>query len=288
LLRDKGFLASQVYSNSVISPAGDSSNENVLLMLDPFTEYYQPNVGIAAWKLLVAVGCQVKLLPVSGAGRTKISKGFLKPAKNQAKKMISAITKLDPAGEMPIIGLEPSEIYTLKDEYRDFFPGERVIKSMAARAYMIDEFLIRKGAGGQARILRIDNIFTSKSRDHRMVYLHGHCYQKSQPPADDGYPVGVQATKRLLEMVGYRVELIDAGCCGMAGAFGYEADHYDVSMAIGELALFPQVRNAAANTRIVVSGFSCLSQIKDGTGRSASHFVSLVDERIDHEGELTT
>ena len=285
LLKDKRFLTSQVHSNSAQSAAGDSTYENVIFLVDPFTEYYQPHVGTAAWKLLVSAGCHIKLLPVSGAGRTKISKGFLKPAKDQAKKLISSVNQLDPTGEMPIIGVEPSEIYTLKDEYPDFFPGERVVKSMAARAYMIDEFLIRHGAGGQARVLRIDNIITNNSKDHRKVYLHGHCYQKSQPPADDGYPLGVQATKLLLEMVGYRVELIDAGCCGMAGAFGYEAEHYDVSMAIGELALFPQVRNADADSRIAASGFSCLSQIKDGTGRSASHFVSLVDECIDHEGE---
>ena len=165
--------------------------------------------------------------------------GFLKAARQHAEKVIAAVNDLDPAGLMPVIGVEPSEIYTLKDEYPDFFPGEAFVESLADRAFMLDEFLLRAGKAGKPRILRIDIAPGGQDPTKNSVFLHGHCYQKSQPPAVDGFPVGLHATQELLEQVGYRVELIEAGCCGMAGSFGYELEHYDLSMKIGELALFP-------------------------------------------------
>jgi len=145
---------------------------------------------------------------------------------------------------------------------------------------MIDEYFLRPWSGEIPYELRIDIISQGIPSADQTVFLHGHCYQKSQPPAADGFPVGVQATVNLLEKVGCKVELIDAGCCGMAGAFGYEAEHYDLSMQIGELSLFPQVRQVGAEAIISASGFSCMSQITDGTGISANHFISLVHDRI--------
>jgi Fe-S oxidoreductase len=106
--------------------------------------------------------------------------------------------------------------------------------------------------------------------------LHGHCYQKAQPPAGDGFPTGVPATVAMLKALGYDVELIDAGCCGMAGAFGYEAEHYDLSARVGELALFPAIRKSGAGALIAAAGTSCRSQILDGTARQAVHPVCLI------------
>jgi Fe-S oxidoreductase len=108
------------------------------------------------------------------------------------------------------------------------------------------------------------------------VLLHGHCYQKAQPPAADGFPTGVSATVAMLEAAGYQVQVIDSGCCGMAGAFGYEAEHYALSMQIGELSLLPAVRAAPDEIIIAASGISCQSQIEDGTTRAAKHPVTLI------------
>jgi Fe-S oxidoreductase len=230
--------------------------------------------------VLVAAGCQIEIIPVIGSGRTMLSKGFVKAARNHAQKLIETITKLDSDNAAAIVGIEPSEIYTLRDEFLDLFPGREDVKAIAERAQMIDEFLIRPGNDGQIRIMRIANYNIRLDIHAQEVLLHGHCYQKSQPPAKDGYPIGELATVELLEMFGYKVRLINAGCCGMAGAFGYEGEHYDLSMSIGELALFPQVRKAHDQQIVAAAGFSCLSQIRDGTGKIPFHPITLIKNRI--------
>jgi Fe-S oxidoreductase len=111
------------------------------------------------------------------------------------------------------------------------------------------------------------------------ILLHGHCYQKAQPPSEDGYPNGIDATVKMLEIAGYQVSLVDAGCCGMAGAFGYEDEHYDLSIEVGEAALFPAIREAIRSEELVIvaaSGVSCQSQIKDGTQVDAIHPIMLI------------
>lgn len=245
-----------------------------LFLSDAFTEYFHPKVGLKAIEVLETVGYQVKVIPVIGTGRTLISKGFLKPARRQAVKVVKAIQDLDPEGDLPIIGVEPSEIYSLRDEYIDLLPDNQYVHGFSDRIYMIDEFLIRPGVDGEKPILRIGNKYTDKK-----VLLHGHCYQKSQPPAKDGYPNGVVATVEMLRSLGYEVTLVDSGCCGMAGAFGYESEHYDLSMKIGELKLFPAIRNTSLDGHKVIvaaPGFSCQTQIQDGTGEMAVHPVMLI------------
>lgn len=252
-----------------------AAREHVLFLSDAFTEYFQPQVGLAAIELLERAGCRVTLLPVTGAGRTLISKGFLREAKAHAERVLKAIAQVDPQGALAVVGVEPSEIYTLRDEYLDFFPGDEQVQRLVERAYMVDEFLVRPAMDGTLRIAN----FMERVKDGRAgqkVLLHGHCYQKAQPPATDGYPTGTAASQALLEAAGYQVEVIDSGCCGMAGAFGYEAEHYELSMKIGELKLLPAVRAAGEDMLIAASGVSCEAQIKDGTGRSALHPVELV------------
>ncbi|MBE9473888.1 MAG: 4Fe-4S dicluster domain-containing protein, partial [Chloroflexi bacterium] len=269
-------------SRNSIAPNIDieSNPEKVLFLSDPFTEYFQPGIGMAALEVLAAVGCQIEIIPVIGSGRTLLSKGFVKSARNHAQKVVDSITNLDSNSEAAIVGIEPSEIYTLRDEYVDLFPGREDVKAIADRAQMIDEFLIRPGYDGQSRILRIAKLSRNPGSKAQEVLLHGHCYQKSQSPAKDGYPIGEHATVELLERVGYEVKLIDAGCCGMAGAFGYEAEHFDLSMSIGELALFPQVRNAHDQQIVAASGYSCITQIRDGTGKDPCHPITLIQNRI--------
>ena len=251
-----------------------SGEPDCLYLSDAFNEYFFPDTSMDALKTLHAIGLKVKILTTIGAGRTFISKGFLYRAKSHAQSLVDEICKIDPEGKLPVIGLEPSEIYTLKDEFIELFPKDRYVEALAQRAFMIDEFLIRPGVDGNQRLSQVlqkeGNIGNRTN-----VLLHGHCYQKAQPPSKDGFPTGVHATTAMLKNAGYSVTTIDDGCCGMAGAFGYETEHYSVSMKVGELALLPAIRQSS-DSIIAASGISCQSQIMDGTGRKAFHPISLV------------
>jgi Fe-S oxidoreductase len=255
-----------------------AASEEVIFLSDPFTEYFYPevNAGQAALRVLALAGCQVHFLPVVGSGRTMISKGFLRSARKQASRVVEAIHQLDPEGKMAVVGVEPSEIYTLRDEYQDLLPGERRVGEIARRAYMIDEFLVRRGPDQEERIMRIATMINKARQERGKILLHGHCYQKAQLPAADGFPSGVAATVAMLKAVGYQVSVIEAGCCGMAGAFGYERDHYDLSMKIGENGLFPPVRNAGDRVIIAAAGISCQAQIESGTAKLPVHPITLV------------
>ncbi len=250
----------------------------LLLLSDTFNRYFFPKVERAAIEVL-SMGHEVRMIPILGAGRTLISKGFLEPAKRHAARLVEAIYRLDPQGVLPIVGIEPSEIYTLKDEFLDLLPDDPRTVSLAERAFMVDEFLIRPGDDGTPRISTIANAQSKKQLPLPKVLLHGHCYQKAQPPSADGYPVGVTATVAALKAIGYTVEVIDDGCCGMAGAFGYEAEHYELSMKVGELAMLPAIRVAIDRESVIIiaaPGISCRSQIEDGAGIEPVHPVELL------------
>lgn len=272
-------LSKILHNKRIIKPGGTvHSTEKVLLLIDAFTEYYYPQAGLAAVKTLCAAGCEVQVLPFLGAGRTLISKGFLKAAKTYTMSLVKSINRLDPDRKMAVIGVEPSEIYTLRDEYPDLLPGDESVLALAQRSWMIDEFIIRPSLNHQIRLNKIleknNKILESPKTT---VLVHGHCYQKAQPPAADGYPVGAFATIEMLKALGYEVKLIDSGCCGMAGAFGYESEHYELSVRVGELGLLKEVRKAEASVIIAASGVSCQAQILDGTGRQAIHPIQLVN-----------
>ena len=252
---------------------------NVLLLRDAFTELFYPKLARAAIRVLQAAGLTPYMLPTVGAGRTLISKGFLSQAKRHAQRVVGEIEKLDPEGRLPILGIEPSEIYTLRDEYLALLPEIPGVRALAQRVFMVDEFLIRRPDYGQTPIETLRAGLAAPGHD-RGVLLHGHCYQKTQPPADDGLPSGQQASLALLKALDYEVELVDSGCCGMAGSFGYESEHYELSMQIGELALFPAVRAAAEGQQVLASGVSCRAQIASGTGRVAKHPIELIAERL--------
>jgi FAD/FMN-containing dehydrogenase/Fe-S oxidoreductase len=273
--RPLAYLARDLVDNGI------PNQNSVLFLSDAFTDYFHPEVGLSAFRVLKAAGYRVHLLPVSGAGRTLISKGFLEAARKHAKRLIDVIEQLDLESTLPVVGIEPSEILTLQDEYYNLFDNgqdQGGIDLLASRSYSIEEFLVRPGKSSTPRILRIVNKFAGDIKPR--VLLHGHCYQKAQPPLTDGYPMGVSATVALLKAAGYQVNLIDAGCCGMAGAFGYESEHYKLSMKVGESGLLPAVRNADQDTIIVAAGVSCQAQIQDGARREAVHPVVLIDPLI--------
>lgn len=248
-----------------------------LFLPDAFTHFFEPEIESAALRLLAAAQISVIRLPFFGAGRTFISKGFLAPAKNHAARLLAEITRLDPGGNLAVIGLEPSEIYTLRDEFPDLLLQRAAAEKLAARAWLLDEFLLRPGAQGITPAARL--AAAAPARPAEKILLHGHCYQKAQPPAADGLPVGQAATAALLRMFGFEVEILASGCCGMAGAFGYEAEHYAVSQAVGELVLFPALRQRGA-AQIAAPGTSCRAHIADGVGAQAQHAATLLCGRI--------
>jgi Fe-S oxidoreductase len=267
------------------------AGEQVLLLSDAFTEYFQPEVGQAALRVLESCGCSVEILPVIGAGRTLISKGFLVQARKHAQRLVEAIRQRDPEGTIPVVGVEPSEILTLRDEYCDLLPGDPGIRPMgdpgirqlAARSFLLDEFLLRPGKDGRPRLeCLLENRTGSINPLPNLpaVLLHTHCYQKAQPPASDGLPSGAEAAFSALARAGFEVEDADSGCCGMAGAFGYEAEHYEISRQIGELKLLPAIRSTPEEILVVAAGVSCEAQISDLSGRNAIHPAILLDRYI--------
>jgi len=235
----------------------------VVLLADTFTEFYHPAVGCAAVRVLEAAGCDVTLAPIRCCGRPMISNGLLSEAKTMAAANVARLAPFARAGT-PIIGLEPSCTVTLKDEYPDLAPGEEA-RAVAGQTLMIEEYLA---------ILRERGVsLPFRRRDHR-VALHGHCHQKAM--------VGMRPSLSALAWLpGTAVQEIDGGCCGMAGSFGFEAEHYEISLAMGERVLFKAVRELPADVQIVAAGTSCRQQILHGTGRRAAHPVEVLADALD-------
>lgn len=239
----------------------------VYLFADEFTNYNDVEVGISAIKALNKLGYRVEIPLHHESGRTFLSKGLLRKAKKLAEKNINLLEPLISA-KTPLIGIEPSAILTFRDEYIDLTRGslkEKAI-SLSENCILFDDFIMQEVNAG-----RIDkSVFADESRNIR---LHGHCHQKALS--------GTASTKQMLSLpVNYKVDEIKSGCCGMAGSFGYEAEHYDVSMKVGELVLFPEVRKTPEQTTIAAPGTSCRHQISDGTGRKALHPVEVFLESI--------
>jgi Fe-S oxidoreductase len=185
-----------------------------------------------------------------------ISKGLVHKARRAAQQTIDRLFPLAQQG-LPIIGLEPSCLLSIRDEYYYLLPGERQrVKLVAEQCLMFEEFIARLADQGELKLN-----FTTEPQQ---ILLHGHCHQKAL--------IGTGASKRTLSQPpGYRVTEVDSGCCGMAGSFGYEAEHYDISMAMAERRLLPAVRKQDNTTIIAAAGVSCRQQIKHGTGRQALH-----------------
>lgn len=251
--------------------AAQESQESVILLSDPFSKFFTPEILKQADDLLNAAGYSVIHLPVVGAGRTKLSKGFLEGAIKHARKLLDSVEAVNPDGGVPIIALEPSENSMITDDFFSLLPDEGRVGDIASRSFSMEEFLLRPDSGDNPRVERLGLDGSKMS-----ILLHGHCHQKAQKPSKDGFPSGVQATIRLFEKIGCEVELIKSGCCGMAGAFGYENDHYALSMQVANMFLLPAVRAKTSDQIVCAPGASCRTQIGDGAGTEAMHPVTIL------------
>ncbi|MFZ9682183.1 MAG: FAD-binding and (Fe-S)-binding domain-containing protein, partial [Cephaloticoccus sp.] len=239
-------------------PTLDYPNGRVLLFCDEFTDYNDTEVGIKAVELLNRLGYEVFIPPHVDSGRAQLSKGLVRAAQKLATRNVTLLQGVVSA-TTPLIGLEPSAILGFRDEYPDLVPAalKPAAQALAGHALLFDEFLAREIDAGRIRRAAFD-------AEPRTIKLHGHCHQKALS--------SLTPTVKLLELpAGHRVQVIPSGCCGMAGSFGYEAEHYAVSQQVGELVLLPAVRAAGADTLIAAPGTSCRHQIKDATGRIALH-----------------
>ncbi len=240
-----------------------SSIKKVYFFNDEFTNYNDVSEGQLAIKLLTKLGYEVIIPKHVDSGRPYLSKGLLKEAKMRAEKNVRLLAPLI-SDSTPLIGLEPSAILTFRDEYIDLLRGElkETAKKVATHTFTIDEFLADEFEKGHIS----SELFTDEKR---LIKLHGHCHQKALS--------SVIPTKKILSIPqGFNVEMIPSGCCGMAGSFGYEKEHYELSMQVGELVLFPTVRKQGDDVLIAAPGTSCRHQIKDGTGRTAQHPVEIL------------
>ena len=243
------------------------SIKKAYLFCDEFTNYNDTEIGIKTILLLEKLGYDVMLPEHEESGRTWLSKGFVRKGKIIANKNIKLFQNLISAGT-PLIGIEPSAILTFRDEYIDLADDDNfeAAKTLAKNALLIDEFLAREMQAGN---ISKDNF----TKEKRTIQLHGHCQQKAV--------ASVAPSAQILSFPqNYSVSVIPSGCCGMAGSFGYEREHYDISMKIGELVLFPAVRAQPENTIIAAPGTSCRHQIKDGTGRRALHPVEVLYDAL--------
>ncbi|HET9279492.1 MAG TPA: FAD-linked oxidase C-terminal domain-containing protein, partial [Flavitalea sp.] len=243
--------------------AENKSGRVVYLFCDEFTNYLDVEVGKKAILLLEALGYNVIIPKHEESGRTFLSKGLVKKAKLIANRNILLLSQLI-SESTPLIGIEPSAILTIRDEYLDLADEGNAAraKEVAKFTYTIEEFIADQVRQGQI----VSERFTTEKQT---IAVHGHCYQKvlsSQQYLNNALSVPKN----------YVVQMIPSGCCGMAGSFGYEKEHYDVSQKVGELVLFPTIRNLYESTIIAASGTSCRHQIKDGTQRTAFHPVEIL------------
>jgi len=242
---------------------GGGRRGQVLLFNDTFTEYNDPQIGMAATMILESAGFEVVVMNQKiCCCRPAISEGFLRESKGL---IVGNLDLLEPYARqgVPIVGLEPSCMLTFRDDYVELVDDPRA-RVVAENSFLLDEFLV-----GLQRDGELDLAFTSTSRD---ILIHNHCHQKA---------IGSDSCLQVMNMPpGFRAREISAGCCGMAGSFGYEKEHYDLSMRIGEDRLFPAVRAASGETEITAAGTSCRHQIADATGRSPRHWAEIMVEAL--------
>lgn len=242
-----------------------ASRGSVWLFVDEFTDYLDGQVGQDAVRLLQGLGYRVNLCAHPESGRAAMSKGLLAHAARVANENVARFKDIV-NDETPLIGLEPSAILGFRDEYlRLVGPAlKESAKALSAHTYLLEEFLYREAVAGRITAEDFDI-------EERAVFLHGHCHQKALSNLS-------HAAFILALPTGNKVEILPGGCCGMAGSFGYEKDHYDISMKIGEDRLFPAIRAVQDGVLFVASGHSCRHQIADGTGRKAMHAASFLVE----------
>ena len=246
-------------------PPPTNEKEKVVLFVDVFTNFNYPQVGMAAFEVLTAAGFEVLPMAVTEDGRPAISKGLVDKARAAARDTVTWLAPFAEAG-LPIVGLEPSSLLTLRDEYLYLLPQSSPAQVVADQAYTFEEFI--------AKLADEDKLTLTFTDEPRQLLLHGHCHQKAL--------VGTEPSKRMLSLPpNYHVTEVDSGCCGMAGSFGYEVEHYAISRQMAERRLLPAVRAATPDTIIVAAGVSCRQQIGHGAdGRAALHPAEVLRDAI--------
>lgn len=261
LKRSMPKLGNQTFKKWLNKQPKNSSKRKVYLFCDEFTNYNDVEIGIDTYNLLVKLGYEVLLVNHEESGRSMVTKGFLDEFKIIANKN-TAIFKNLITEETPLIGIEPTPILTFRDEYLRIVDDKESAKKIAKHCLTLEEFIQREINDGHVK----SDQFTSNIKE---IKIHGHCHQKSL--------IGMQPAFEMMNLpVNYKVSILNTGCCGMAGSFGFEKEHYEISMQIGEDSLFPKVRNLNTETILVASGTSCRHQIIDGTKRIAFHPASVL------------
>jgi FAD/FMN-containing dehydrogenase/Fe-S oxidoreductase len=314
---------SQKRANLTTEALRRGEEKRIILLSDVFSRCIEPETEQAALDILSFCGFDVHVLPILGAGASFLSKGFIDQARGHAVRVLDWLNQVDPARKAPVVGMEPPEIYTVKHDYVDLLPErEEEINQRVSNLCLLDEFLLRSDEFNNLRVANLEpevhlnngqpideqetlapgasagvasSLKNAPRNDRAKIMFHPHCHQRAEGPVPDGLPNGTNATVELLRSCGYDVELMETGCCGMAGTFGYEAEHYELSMKVGELKLFPQLRelkfedNTAINrqskiqnrkSEVVSSGAACRMQIQQGTGVNAIHPIVLVAKAL--------
>ena len=258
-------LAPKTLKKWFLKQPKSKNTKTIYLFCDEFTNFYDVEIGKDAFHLLEKLGYNLEIINHEESGRSYISKGFLKEAKKVCDQNISIFKNLI-TEKTPLIGIEPSAILTFKDEYIRLADDTLSAKKIAKNTFTFEEFLAK-----EFKNKNIDtNLFTTKPRT---LKVHGHCHQKALS--------GTHASFQMLNIPkNYSVTILNTGCCGMAGSFGYEKEHYAISMQVGEDTLFPKIRNCSSETEIAAAGTSCRHQIFDGTKRIAKHPITLLKEAL--------
>ncbi len=247
-----------------VSPIENIDKQTIVLYIDEFTKYLDGNVGNDAYELLSKLGYKVTVF-YAESGRAFISKGFLEEAKELAIKNINKLNELV-FDHTKIIGIEPSALLSFKDEYLRMCENKNTAKYISDRCFLIEEFIAGEIDSGSIEVSRFTN-------EKRKIKIHNHCHEKALSNQEN--------TFKILNLpANYTPTIISSGCCGMAGSFGYEKEHYEISMQIGELKLFPAIRKSKETTIIAANGTSCRHQIIDGTGRVALHPITILKEAL--------
>ena len=243
------------------------TGREVVLLVDTFNRYFEPENARAAERVLIRAGYRVVIAdPANGrplcCGRTFLAAGLVDEARREARRMLSTLAPHVAAGT-PIVGLEPSCLLTLRDEFPAILPGEET-KALAQRAKLFEEFVDSEHSAGRFQL-------PLAPMEGRTALLHGHCHQKAFAT--------IRAAVKALQLIpGLTVETFDSTCCGMAGSFGYEAEHHEMSLKIGELGVLPKMRGAPPEALLAANGTSCRHQIADAIGREARHLVRMLDD----------
>jgi Fe-S oxidoreductase len=250
-------------------PGASAEHHEVALLVDTFTRYFEPENARAALAVLRHAGYAVHIAAPADrtrplcCGRTYLAQGLIEEARAEARRVLTALEPYIDRG-IPVLGLEPSCLFTLRDEFLSLLPGRAALLSLDA--LLFEEFLDAQARAGRLQL-------QLRALPQRKALLHGHCHQKAFDAMD-----GVARVLRLVPQLD--VEPIVSSCCGMAGAFGYEASHYDASMKMAEASLLPKVRTAPPDALIVADGTSCRHQIHDGSGRTAVHVARVLEAAL--------